>query len=190
MMTGHFRIAELDQLEALTSPVRGEMVDILDLMGPLSMSEIAEIMGRPVDSLYYHVRLLVKVGLVIEVEKRKAARQEEAVFDVPGRPMFVEYRPSQEEFVNALIRSITGMLRMTRRDFDAAFDKGLVRESSEGRNVVHSRALGWFTDEEVLEMRSQIQEVISRFRSSSQHRKEDSHLYALTSILVPLEERR
>lgn len=82
------------------------------------------------------------------------------------------------------------MLRMARRDFDSAFEKDLVREADQGRNVVHSRALGWFTDEEVLEMRSQIQEVISQFRSSSQNRKKDSHLYALTSILVPLEERR
>ena len=189
-MTGPFPITELDQLEALTSPVRGEIVDILELMGPFSMAEIAEAMGRPVDSLYYHVRRLIEGGRVIEIEKRKASRQEEAVFDLPGRPMFVEYRPSQSDFVQVLKRSIGGMLRMARRDFNAAFEKGLVRGSGRDRNIVHSRALGWFTDQEVLEMRSEIQEVVSRFRSSAQERRKDSHLYALTSILVPLEKRK
>ncbi len=188
-MTQEYPITDLAQVEALTSTVRGEIVDIVDLMGPVSVAEIAGVMGRPIDSLYYHVRRLVKVGLLVETARRKAARLEEAVFDLPGRPMFVAYRPSQAEFVRVLIRSIAGMLRMAARDFKAAFEKGLVRESDRGRNVVHSRALGWFTDDEVMQMRTQIEETITRFRSTVRHRKPNSRLYVLTSILVPLDER-
>lgn len=186
-MNNPCKMTDLSQVDALTSPVRGEIVDVVDLMGASSIAEIATVIGRPVDSLYYHVRKLLKVGLLVETEKRKARRQTESVYDLPGRPMSLDYDSTDSEFIRRLIGSIAGMLRLTGRDFKAAFDKQLVRDSVNGRNVIHSRALGWFTDEEVREIRAKIQETIATFRSSTRTRKSDSRLYALTTILVPME---
>ncbi|MCP4895373.1 MAG: helix-turn-helix transcriptional regulator [bacterium] len=188
-MSRPYEMTDLAQIEALTSPIRGEIVDLVDLLGASSIAEIAAVMGRPVDSLYYHVRKLLEVGLLVETEKRKAVRQTESVYDVPGRPMHVEYKATQIDFVHALIRSISGMLRLAGRDFNAAFEKRLIRDSGQGRNVIHSRALGWFTDQEIAQIRAQIQETIAGFRSSTKCRTKGSHLYALTTILVPLEEK-
>lgn len=81
------------------------------------------------------------------------------------------------------------MLRLAERDFRAAFGTGLVRSSGRKRNVVHSRALGWYTDEEIHRMRSRIQGVVAEFRESSRARGAGKKPYALTAVMVPLEDR-
>ena len=88
-MNKPYPITDLAQFKALTSPARGEILDIVSLMGSLSIADMAEYLGKPIDSLYYHVRKLVKVGLLVEKVKRKSKRQMEAVYDLPGRPMFL-----------------------------------------------------------------------------------------------------
>ena len=185
-MTHHYDIIKLDQLKALSSPVRGEIIDLLELFGPLSIAELAEYMSANLDSLYYHIRILQRVGLVIQKEKRKAARQQEVVFDLPGRPMHVIYQPTETEQVSALIRSISMMLRMAARNIAAAFAHKLVFVKGRKRNVIHARTLGWFTDDEIVELQNQINKTISTFKNSARKRQEDSKLYALTTILTPL----
>jgi predicted transcriptional regulator len=190
MMNKPYPITELEQFKALTSPVRGEILDIVNLMGPLSITEVAAYTGRPIDSLYYHVRRLVKVGLLVNVAKRKAKRQMEATYDLPGRPMFLQYVPSQLKHVENVIKSIGTMLRVTERNFRNAFEKDLVRVSGRRRNVDHVLVLGWYTEEEIQEIRLQIREIIKKFHSSARHRKKTSELFALTTILTPLEVKR
>jgi DNA-binding transcriptional ArsR family regulator len=169
-MSRSYPIRELRQFNALASPIRGEIIDVVDLLGPLTIAEIASVLGRPADSLYYHVRRLLGVGLVVERATRRTLGRESAVYDVRGRPMPLRYRHGQREHIQALVRSVAGMLRLAERDFRAAFETGLVRSSGKRRNVVHSRALGWYTDEEIHRMRSRIQDVIAEFRGSSRHR--------------------
>jgi DNA-binding transcriptional ArsR family regulator len=189
-MSRAYPVEELRQFNALASPIRGEIIDVVELLGPLTVAEIASVLGRPADSLYYHVRKLLRVGLLVERETRRTRGRESAVYDVRGRPMPLRYGDGQRGHIQALIKSIAGMLRLAERDFRAAFGAGLVRSSGRRRNVVHSRALGWYTDQEIHRMRSRIQDVIAEFRESSRHRDEEKRPYALTTVMVPLEDRR
>lgn len=182
-----YPITDLEQFKALTSPVRGEILDIVNLMGPLSIAEMAEYVGKPIDSLYYHVRKLVRVGLLVNVAKRKSKRQMESIYDLAGRPMFLQYVPSQTEYVENVIKSIASMLRLTERNFRNAFEKDLIKVSDSRRNVEHVRVIGWQTEEEVQETRAKIRKIINRFNFSAKKRKKTSNLFALTTILIPLE---
>lgn len=186
-MNKKYNIIRLEQFKALTSPVRGEIIDLIELTGPMSVAEMAEHMGRPLDSLYYHVRRLLKVGLLVETDKRKTIRQWESVYDLPGRPISLDYVSSQAAHVREVIKTTGTILRMTERDVRAAFRKKLVSGSGVRRNVVHSRFIGWCTEEEVREIRKQISSIKERLHSNSRDRNEKSRLYALTTILVPLE---
>jgi DNA-binding transcriptional ArsR family regulator len=186
-MSRPYAITELRQFEALTSPVRGEIIDFVNLMGPSSIEEIAEYMGRPVDSLYYHVRRLEKVGLLVDVARRKSRRQMESVFDLPGRPMFLKYEPSQATHVKKVLKSIKAMLSATERNFGKAFESDLVRVANERRNFDHALTLGWFTEDEIQRIRKQIRIIIGKFHSSARHRKNSSDLYNLTVMLIPLQ---
>ena len=55
-----------EQLASLTSPVRVQLLELFGLWGPCAVSDIASHMDRAPDSLYYHVRKLVQVGLLVQ----------------------------------------------------------------------------------------------------------------------------
>ena len=42
---------------------------------PVSVAELAAARGRPADSLYYHLRVLTRVGLVLGAGTRTAAQK-------------------------------------------------------------------------------------------------------------------
>jgi predicted transcriptional regulator len=54
---------DADRVGALTSPVRIEMIGILQTHGPSSIRELAVRLGRPADGLYHHVRTLLRAGM-------------------------------------------------------------------------------------------------------------------------------
>ena len=53
------------QVGALVSSVRQEIVDVLCQMGTVAVAELAAALGRPADAIYYHLRVLKRVGLVV-----------------------------------------------------------------------------------------------------------------------------
>ena len=63
-------IRRAEQLASLSSPVRSRIVESLSVHGPSSVREIAERLGRLPESLYYHLRPLVEVGIVVLKEKQ------------------------------------------------------------------------------------------------------------------------
>src|SRR5260221_8747620 len=80
-------ITRLDQMSALASPVRQEVLDVLARVGTASLGEIAAALGRPADGLYYHVRALQKVGLAHAAGSRTRAGRREAL-DCAAAPQF------------------------------------------------------------------------------------------------------
>ncbi|MFO0082890.1 MAG: ArsR family transcriptional regulator, partial [Phycisphaerales bacterium] len=51
-----------EQWKLLLSPVRAEVAEALRLLGPSSIADIADILDRPADGLYPHVRARVSAG--------------------------------------------------------------------------------------------------------------------------------
>ena len=51
---------------------------------PLMLVELADQLGRPADALYYHVKTLLGVGLLIEAGTAGEGRSEGAVYRLPG----------------------------------------------------------------------------------------------------------
>src|SRR5262245_53730502 len=78
------------QLQALASPVGQELLDGLDAAGPCAISDLAARLGRAPDSLYFHVRELVRVGLVVETERRQVGRHAFVVYDAADRPLRID----------------------------------------------------------------------------------------------------
>src|SRR5689334_1813461 len=123
----NYTIRRREQIAALASPVRQEIVDMVQASGPLSVAELAGLLGRPADGLYYHVKALAKVGLLVERAGRGVRNgrgRTEAVFAVPGR-LRLAYRPKDPENVAGIKRAAAAMLRVTGRTFAEAFDAGL-----------------------------------------------------------------
>jgi DNA-binding transcriptional ArsR family regulator len=61
-------ISKPEQLRALKSPLRHDILDRLTALGPLPVRSIAAALGRQPTAIYRHLRMLERVGLVVAVE--------------------------------------------------------------------------------------------------------------------------
>ena len=80
-----FEVVRDDQIEVMASPARLEILDAVRSTGPCSIADIAALLGRPADSLYYHVRQLVEVDLLIPCGTRPTSRRHEELYRTPAR---------------------------------------------------------------------------------------------------------
>src|SRR4029450_2776353 len=83
-------IAAPAQVAALLSPVRQEILDALARLGTASIADIAATLGRPADALYYHLRELVRVRLVVRSVSTRTGRGE-ALFRTIAAMVVLDY---------------------------------------------------------------------------------------------------
>ena len=139
-----YRIRAPGQIEALASPARQELVDSLAVSGPVSIAELASDLGRAPDSLYYHVRRLEQVGLVVRRGTRSAGARGEVMYDVPGARMLIDQEPDAAREKQALMRVVSSALRSAERELRNALDSGraIYRRCSR-RNAWAAKVKGW-----------------------------------------------
>jgi DNA-binding transcriptional ArsR family regulator len=146
------------QVRALESPRRQEIVDTLAALGPSSVGALAEHLGRPADTLYFHVRKLLKVGLIREAEQRKSGRHEWAVYALPRPSPAIRYDTVPARSVQ---RVVAGAVRQSLREFNRAFGLPGVRLGGGDRNVWGGRTKGWLSPEEVVEVNRLLEKLSS-----------------------------
>lgn len=117
-----YLIDRVDQLLAIAEPTRLQIVSIMEDTKEASVSQIAEQLGRPHDSLYHHVRHLERVGLLIKVGMEKSARRPYAIYGLPGRRIRVNPENTAPRYRAALKKAARGVFRLAERLADAAFD--------------------------------------------------------------------
>jgi DNA-binding transcriptional ArsR family regulator len=84
--------------------------------GPYSVVELAALTGRAPDSLYFHIRKLLKLGLLREVAVRRSGRRDETVYDVSATSFRLEKANIEPdsgvpEIIEAAIKLATRDLR-------------------------------------------------------------------------------
>ena len=68
-MTKPFVVSSPKQLQIIAWPGREEIIDVVALIGPCRITELAGVVGRSRNSLYYHVRALRDTGLLLETHR-------------------------------------------------------------------------------------------------------------------------
>jgi len=179
-----YPITDPRQIAALGSPARQEVVDGLQALGPSSIAELGASLGRAPDSLYYHVRALQKVGLVVPAGTRAAGARSEALYDVPGK-LVLDHEPATRREEEALARLVASALRIGERDFRRAQAEGRARQRrSAQRNAWGGRMKGWLTPDELAEVRTHVEALSELFARG--RRRPGSELAALAFVLAPL----
>jgi len=179
-------VASKKQLTALTSASRQEILDVLAQMGTVSVAELAATLGRPSDALYYHLRILVRAGLVQNVGNRKAGRRPEALFRAVARDLRIDYDLARRNDEKALAAVAASMLRLGIRDFRRAIRSRAVVVSGEYRELWAARKTGWLKKKDlpdILESMERLSQSVARPCGSGQ-------LYGITILLTPLNRRR
>lgn len=123
-------------VRALTSPLRMDIVQTFASKTHLTVGDLAQRLGKPRGSLYYHVRKLVDIGVLVETERRLVGRRYESVYTVAGDRIAVGADPSTPAGRTAAAKLVWSSLRQAGREFEAALLGGLLEEPGAPRSDI------------------------------------------------------
>jgi DNA-binding transcriptional ArsR family regulator len=183
--TGAAVIRDPEQIRALRSPLRQEILDKAQALGPCSIGDLARALGRPADGLYYHLRALLAVGLLRPAGQRGEGRRREALYETPAPEggLWLAYEPADPANAAAITAAVGGMLRLTERSFAAGFRPDSTC-AGPCRNLWAARSEGWLSADDLREVNAllhRLREVLARGPA------EGRRLHALTFVLTPVE---
>jgi hypothetical protein len=183
---GVYFIREPKQLAAIRSPVRQEIVDVLAATGVRTVAEIASMLGRSPHSLYHHVRLLERVGLLLNMGLERRNRRDEALYATPGRRLRLHHDLVSPKFLRNMRGLVAGMLRLTERDFVRALARRVPTKVAPSINLVARRMKGRLTTGQLREVRR----LVGRLHDLLGNHPEQTvgTMYALTMVIAPLAE--
>jgi DNA-binding transcriptional ArsR family regulator len=172
------------QIRLLASPVRQEIVDTLEALGgEAPVAAIAAHLGRPSDGLYYHLRILVRGGLLEELPDEGEGRR----FRTRARRserLRLRYEPGRTANARAGARVVGSMLRTTRRDFVSALADPDVVIDGEKRALRASRVKGWVAPADLAELNRLFARASELLRPKSEAK--GAQLMSLTWVLTPV----
>jgi hypothetical protein len=179
------RGATREQREALTSPLRLEILGQFTGPTPLSVRDLAERMGRTPHSIYYHVHLLARVGLLREVGPRAGgAGRSEARYQPVRDTIKLDAQPGSEDTIR---RTMAAAFRMAERDLDTALESAGRRAPADPPGLatrLHFRA----TPRVVKQVRRHLQAAIELLQREARRGagQRNGSMYSLTLALLPL----
>ncbi len=169
------------QVRALIAPARQEIVDVLDAAGPCAVATLAALVGRPADALYHHLRRLVRVGLVIEIERRKEGRHAFAVYDLAFRPLRIRYEgPVRKADVARVVGAAT---RQSWREFRRGLRSAAAVTQGSGRTLWGARAKGWVTPDRLKTINALLAELLETVRGGGP--ADDAIPISVSFLLAP-----
>ncbi len=116
------------ELKAVVSPIRHHLLRTLANLGPCSVKDLAQGMGRSAESLYYHLRALEQVGLVVEHGLPSGGGHGEMLYETVAEQLVTDPTQTAPEYLAAFQRSAAALLRLTDRQLSAAIE----RQAEEG----------------------------------------------------------
>lgn len=169
------------ELRALASSDRQEILDMLAQIGTVSVPELAASLGRPHDTLYYHLRILQKAGLVeaLDPDGERHPRTE-ALYR--ARNLTIDYEAARRNNAPALLEVAGSMLRLGVRDFEDAVQDKRVVMSGKQRQLWLARKIGRLSDRDLMKVNRLIDDLLDSTSGGS----EDGQLYGVTVLLAPL----
>jgi len=181
-----YYVTSVKQLLVLAKPGREDIIDAIAVRGPSTVPEIAAFLGRTRNSLYYHVDVLAKAGLLVEETVRRQGIKSTARYDLPGRPMIVKYDLSTPRNRRAVIRLGLGRFHAGKRSFVRACNSELAVAEGPRRNLWISYWEGWLSDDELHEANRILNSLVDLYRRSSKSGGGGRKPYALTFGIAPV----
>jgi DNA-binding transcriptional ArsR family regulator len=175
-----------EQMDALASPVRLEIVDCLQRCRRASIADLAKRLGRSAGSLYRHVHHLVRAGVLSQAGKRRAGRRYEVVYTITPGAFQLDLDPDLPGSADYLKRYAGAILRLAERDFRAAVERGEVVTRGSTRNVVYQRRKVRLTKQGLARLVRHMDEAVQIILEEDQQGQ--GRYYAMTAFLTPLSE--
>ncbi|MDH3216761.1 MAG: helix-turn-helix domain-containing protein [Candidatus Krumholzibacteria bacterium] len=177
------------QRKALSSPIRLEILGNFTTPGGMSIADIAERMGRPASALYYHIRILEKVGVLRQVGERPRTKRAEALYDVVADRIAYPTKAGVGSQGRDALKAMSVAFRMAERDLEAALASGKGRRDGENRNFFASRAhcrASKSTLAKVNKLLREVDNILTKESRRNEYSDDATEFFSLTVALLPL----
>lgn len=173
----------------MMAPVRSEIAQALTMLGEASIAEVAEVIDRPADTLYRHVAMLERAGVVREGEPRRVGRHTERVYSMVAPDMQPDFTGATPRLENKVgYRTASALLKsMSRTVRDAAAAQILVTRP-QGRNLSMTYELGRLTPAMYEELRGHLRAIKALMDRGKKER--EGTLYLSITVACPVVRRR
>lgn len=171
----------------LMAPIRVEIAEVLRCMGPCTMAQLASNLARPADTLYRHMQMLQKSGLVRSSTIRQPGKRSEQLFEFIAddvAPAFAPDRKGQQalmgmtnSFFRAAVHAIKDSASAQRLRF------GDLPEG-EQPNLSILYELGWLTPEALAKARSLLAQL--KVLMDEGKRSGKGELFMSVAVLTPV----
>lgn len=186
-----YLVTRPEQLDALASPIRLAILEVVSRAGRLTAAEIAHQIGRRPTSIYRHLHQLLGVGLLIDDEQRPIGRTRETVYRAIARYVYYEYDADDEARVEAICRATAMQMRMAARAAERALRAGTVTTGGTtdvtthgpARNTHVGSAFAWLTEVELAELNRHIDAIWTLTHKSTRRRQ--TRFVGVTIALYP-----
>ena len=180
----HYVLREPQQLEAMVSPLRHQILRVLSNEGPLSAAEIAERLGRSAESLYYHLTALVEVELVYKAGERVRPRHREALYDAVASEIRTDPKQTGERYIDAMQRSASSLLRVADRQLKAAYKRQRETASERPRTLRIQQYYTRLTPSAARELEQRLEELLAFVQAAD---SPDGRRVSITVCTAPLD---
>jgi hypothetical protein len=183
-------ISEPHQIRALASPVRQDIVDAITAVGPCSVAELATVLGRPADGLYYHVRLLVATRLLVPTGGGYKGGRGELRIDVAKKLMYVRYDPADPRNRAAVLDVVASMVRSAHRGFRRGLRPGVAVVRGPRRNLWAGRTFGALSARDLARANALLHRLIAVMHTGRRADRATTgrgrrEFYEMTFVLAP-----
>lgn len=176
-------ISTVGQIQAIASPTRQALVDVIESTGPSSISQLAKLLNCAPDALYYHVRQLVRNGILQRVGDSAHTGRNAATYDLTAKPTMLNYLPGNRANARGVSQLVGGMLRDSFRAFHRAYVPG-IRVKGESRQLWAGRRTAWLTDKQLKTLNRAVNGIVS-FMDAANRKSEGQTLYTFSFVLSP-----
>ena len=178
MKSGEFRGGR-EQIRVLSNPKRMAIHTTLRSDGPATARELAERLALEELSLYYHLRLMVKSGLLV-TETRATATKPEAVYSSRGRMLVDQLDLDDPADLHEACRNVDVLTRTAAKEYRAAATT--LQNDFLDINMV-ARIATRMTPEKFEEFRLKIREVLE---SLDDGERADGERFGISLFVSPL----
>ncbi len=185
----HYIIDSLQQIKAICSPIRQEIMDAVIAKGTCSITDIAVELGRPADGLYYHIRALIKENLLEDAGENQDNPRQETLYTLPQKASLIKvnYNHSDAEKIQAIKKMVKSMLKINLQDFENGLKNEHAVFEGELRNIWAGRVKNRLNQNQIKKVNILLNELMNVFKQSTDQSSEE--LYTMQWVLAPIESR-
>jgi predicted ArsR family transcriptional regulator len=178
-----YALESVEQLRVIADELRQRICDALAAR-PMTVTQLGALLDVPPARILYHVRELVRVGLVRQVETREKGGVLEKYYRVVAEGFVVP--PTLLSAMPAGDRVATGetLVAEISRGLVEAVSRRVVAESGSSAKLTLSRSYRWMTDEEAADVYAQIERLLEPYelRNADAGAEERAVVIALYSL--------